>query len=741
MVKKAAAMLLIALSAAAVAHAETCRWPLNEPRRLSSSFGEYREGHYHAGIDLRTFGRIGLACLAPDSCTAVRLRVSPVGYGKAVYVRLKDGRMAVYGHLNGFSRELDSLSYYWRLSHGRNSCDIELSPGVVRFAPGETVAFTGSTGSPFPHLHFEMRDSAGRPFNPLVSMYEVPDACAPILSALEVVPLSWGSLVNGSPIAFTSRFRLAHDEHYTLVDTLRLDGLFGFGVKAYDKQMLGSYRMAPYSVELAIDGKTAYRMRNDRFDYAQVGDIPLEYEDRGGAAPGRYFLLFRKPANTMPDREGTGIIASGAGRAGALVLSSGLHTGEIVLRDARGNEARGLFRFIVHRYPIVEVSQSGESGAPRIEIDSSGPEGGSAVSTALSASMDGGRSWRAVSTAHGSLTLAGTANDAPAILYRCVARDSEGARVERFFAFPRRRGGADSVLCDVAAELRAEGLYLKIRTASALASAPSVRGGRSGDSLGVVQTGMRDFIAFASVDSLVCGVNIFSIRGTDYRGYPLERVRAFSIYTFGTGAPASFDASGGLAIRLRASSVRGTAAVMVRHAGDGGKHSSELTPLGAPFVLDFPLEAFARPLQCGFDAGRAAGLFRWDGRAGWQCVGVPARDGGMVDVRRSGTYAVFADTTAPVVKRPGFTRRGPGSGFFKARLCYVPVHERGSGIDADATTAFLNGKRVVCEYDEYRGRLAIPVLRSFPRGPAKLRIEIMDLAGNRSAAEFSIVIE
>jgi len=732
-------MLLIALSVAAAARAGTCRWPLNEPRRLSSSFGEYREGHYHAGIDLRTFGRIGLPCLAPDSCTAVRLRVSPTGYGKALYVRLKDGRMAVYGHLNGFSRELDSLSYYWRLSHGRNSCDIELSPGVVRFVPGETVAFTGSTGSPFPHLHFEMRDSAGRPFNPLVSMYKVPDACAPIISALEVVPLSWGSLVDGSPVAITTRFRLTHDEHYALVDTLRLDGLFGFGVKAYDKQVLGSYRMAPYSVELTIDGKTAYRMRNDTFDYARAGDIPLEYEDRGGSAPGRYLLLFRKPANTMPDREGTGIIASGAGRAGALVLSSGLHTGEIVLRDAGGNEARGLFRFIVHRYPAVEVSKSGEPGAPGFKVDSSDPEGGSPVSLALSVSRDGGRSWLAVETARGSLSIG--MNEPSTILYRCVARDSEGARVERFFAVPRPQAGSDTVLCDVAPELRAEGLYLRIKTATALASAPSVRGGRSGDSLGVVQTGMRDFIAFAPADSLANGVNLFSIRGTDCRGYPLERVRAFSIYTFGTGALASFDASGGLAVRLKAPSVRGTAGVMVRHAAAGGKHSSELTPIGAPFVLDFPLEAFARPLQCGFDAGRAAGLFRWDGKAGWHCVGVPARDEGTVDVRRSGTYAVFADSTAPVVKRPGFTRRGPESGFFKSRLCCVPVHERGSGVDADATTAFLNGKRVVCEYDEYRGRLAIPVPRSFPRGPAKLRIEIMDLAGNRSAAEFNLVIE
>jgi hypothetical protein len=301
--------------------------------------------------------------------------------------------------------------------------------------------------------------------------------------------------------------------------------------------------------------------------------------------------------------------------------------------------------------------------------------------------------------------------------------------------------GSDTVLCNVAPELRSEGLYLRIKTGSALASVPSVRGGRSGDSLGVIQIGPRDFIAFAPVDSLACGINLFSIRGMDYRGYPLERIRTFSIYTFGTGAPTSFDASGGLEVRLKASSIRGTAGVLVRRADAGGKHSSELAPLGAPFVLDFPLDAFARPLQCGFEAGRTAGLFRWDGRSGWHCVGVPARDGGTVDVRRCGTYAVFADSTAPVIKRPGFTRRGPESGFFKSKLCFVPVHERGSGVDPDATTAFLNGTRAVFEYDEYRGRLAIPVPRSFPTGPAKLRIEVADLAGNRSAADFNLMIE
>ncbi|MCX5752059.1 MAG: hypothetical protein NTW97_00275, partial [Candidatus Krumholzibacteria bacterium] len=127
-----AALCAVLLCAAGLARAEGPRWPLNEPRKLSSSFGEYRDGHYHAGIDLRTFGRIGLPCLAPDSCEAVRLRVSPIGYGKALYVRFGDGRTAVFAHLSGFSRELDSLSYHWRLARGKNSCDFEMGSGGFR---------------------------------------------------------------------------------------------------------------------------------------------------------------------------------------------------------------------------------------------------------------------------------------------------------------------------------------------------------------------------------------------------------------------------------------------------------------------------------------------------------------------------------------------------------------------------------------------------------------------------------
>jgi hypothetical protein len=731
------------LMMASGALAQGYRWPLHSERKLSSSFGEFREGHYHSGIDLRTFGQIGLPCIAVAECDLVRLRVSPVGYGKAAYFLLKDGAMAVYAHLDGFSRELDSLSYYWRLEHGKSSCDIEIAPGTIRFQPGDTVAYTGTTGSPHPHLHFELRDRRGMPFNPLRSIYRVPDACPPVVLALEVVPLSWGSLVDGSPLALTRHLRSVGAARYVLGDTLQLEGTFGFGVNAYDWQVRGSYRMAPYSIALMVDGARIYGLRNGTFDFSQFGDIALEYEERGGDAPGRYGILFKKPGNRLPDREGMGVVSSDSARTGARALAPGIHRGEIIVRDAAGNEAKAVFHFAIHRYPVIEASPIGPDSS-RIGIVSLDPDGG-AVSTTLFASLDEGNTWNAIELAPAGNRLEGRASVDGRVLYRCEARDDEGATVERFFAFPGRRGDGDSVLCECRPELRVEGLYLKLRTDHPLAADPAVlrMGGRPGDSLRVLRSGLREHVAFVPVDMLASGLNLFSIRGMDSRGFTFDRVLAYELCLFETGGRASFNAGDSFAIQLEAPSTRGArSALLVRGAANPGRVPSELVQLTPPFALDFPLDGYSRALRCGFAGGSKAGLFRWGGkRAGWRCVGVPGNRGGTVEVRTPGTYAVFVDGSGPELKALAVRRTIRGSGFFRSNVYSISVHEDGSGIDPESAVAVLGGKRVVCEWDEYRSRLTIPIPRSYPPGSARLRIELADAAGNRSAGEYSVVIE
>jgi len=738
--------LIVALTVAAgppAAGKERWRWPLETPRRLSSSFGEYREGHYHAGIDLRTFGRLGLPCRAIGDSEVTRLRISAKGYGKALYLRLGDGTVTVFAHLAGFNRQLDSLAYSRRLASGKNWCDLDLRSNGLRFDGGSVVAFTGASGSPHPHLHFEMRDAAERPFDPLDSLYEVPDAEAPVIAALEVVPLAPGSVVDGSPLPVTRRFRFLRDDRYALADTLQLDGAFGFGVSLWDRQGAGGYRLGPHSVELSIDGALAYRITNKRVDYARIGDVVLEYDELPGTSPGRYLLLFRKPGNVMENREGTGAIGSPAGSPGAgrLTLAEGYHRGEIVARDARGNEARASFGFVLHRYPVIDVARSAGS-ADAVEISTSDPDGGSAVLT-IDESSDGGATWRRSASAERGGAALLEVREGDGTLYRCSAVDDEGARVERYVAFPGPSARGDSISCECRFEAAADGLRARIVVDRILAAAPSalLAGGRGEDSCGLSQIAPREYVAFVDTTAFAGGSSRLRLRGTGPTGAALDRSYDVPALLLGHGAWSSFSVADGVSLKLSGQSAAGPIPLIAREAPRKPRPSGGLLPVGRPFSLDFALERATRPILCGVEGGRGAGVYRWLGAAGWRCVGIPEREGGSVEIRRPGIYALFADREAPRLREVASTRKTGGSGFFKRALYYVPVREDGSGIDPDAVTASLDGVRVVCEWDEFRRRVDIPIPASHAPGPARLEIAVADRAGNKAAGRFTFVIE
>jgi hypothetical protein len=368
-------VILAALSHAAAA--EIYLWPMHGPRRISSNFGEYRDGHFHAGIDLRTFGTTGLPCLAIGNGEIVRVKIAPGGYGKAVYMRLDDGRTAVYAHVAGFTREVDSLAYHWRRDRGLSWCDLSIPQSQYRFEVGDTVCYSGATGTAAPHLHFELRDEEGRPFNPLETTYGVEDAQPPIISGLAVIPADSSGRVNGSPATNFFDFRASRGISYSITDTLVLDGRVGFAVSAWDEQGFGQYRMAPIAVRLEVDRRTVYEVRNRLFGYSQTGQIELEYIVRGEGPAGRYLVLFRKRGSTLGDRVGPGIVCYGREpRGDALHLDEGVHRMEIIAADAAGNESRALFHCLVGRSPTIEVARKLDA-ASEVIVASRDPGGAS----------------------------------------------------------------------------------------------------------------------------------------------------------------------------------------------------------------------------------------------------------------------------------------------------------------------------------------------------------------------------
>ena len=72
--------------------------PVHRTILLSGNFGELRATHFHSGIDIRTGGAEGLLVVCVKEGILARIRVSPVGYGQALYVKHKDGTTTVYGH-------------------------------------------------------------------------------------------------------------------------------------------------------------------------------------------------------------------------------------------------------------------------------------------------------------------------------------------------------------------------------------------------------------------------------------------------------------------------------------------------------------------------------------------------------------------------------------------------------------------------------------------------------------------
>lgn len=721
--------------------AEIYLWPLHGERRLSSTFGEYREGHFHAGVDLRTFGRVGLPCLAVGDGTVRRIKVAPAGYGKALYLGLDDGRTAVYAHLDGFSRSLDSLVYYRRLEGNGSWCDLNLPEGAFRFAVGETLAFTGTTGSSAPHLHFEMRDSHGRPFNPLEELYAVPDDEPPVISGLEVVPLEAGSLVDGYPSPRISLFRASGWRLYVMDDTLQLDGVFGFGVCLWDEQGYGRYRMAPIVTEISIDDRLLFRRTNRVFDYSQTREIVLEYDQVAPGVTGRYILFFRKPEGTLGGRTGPGFIHSTEDSEDGMYCEPGIHRGEIVSTDTSGNTSRAVFHFALHSYPVVEVMKK-LSAASEVVVSGYDPDGGP-VREVVHESIDGGLHWRKIDLERFGRYLKGDTSPIESAVYRYAITDDEGCSVTNCFASPKAVAGSENVFCTVLPTAVSDGITLSMQTDRILAAEPTVvrLAHGSNESLRVVTVGEREFAAAIDAGSLTGGINIVHVSGTGHRGYPLHAAKAVRIVRLASGERARFVVADTLQIELLNRSRVEPIVCLVNEVASPGAPPPGLRVVSPAFVMDIPADRLLRPLRLFCDPGVKVGLFRWKEGKGWKCVGVPAMEGGELTVDTGGMYAFFEDGLPPHIRHVAVEEQPSGSGFFKPFVLSVPVEETGCGIDPYSAEVVLNGRRAVCEWDDFRERLYVPVPASVAGGSATLKIEISDRAGNRSVGEFGFVIE
>ena len=261
-------------------------WPTNTSKTITTLFGEKRSRRFHAGIDVRTYGRIGDKIFAVESGYISRIKISPDGYGKALYLTLDDGNIILYAHIDRYNSEIELLVNKLRINKKSSSLNHFLKKDELRVQKGELLGYCGDTGSlSGPHLHFEIRDPSGHPINPLKNFYSIVDTLRPIAESLAIIPLSNKTYINGLQKynLFDIEPLIVNNDNnsykYFIKDTISVIGKFGLGLETHDEINSSPFDFGIYEIELFIDNQKQYKINFDKycFDHDHLIYNELDY--------------------------------------------------------------------------------------------------------------------------------------------------------------------------------------------------------------------------------------------------------------------------------------------------------------------------------------------------------------------------------------------------------------------------------------------------------------------------------
>jgi len=228
------------------------RPPLDRSLQLAANFGELREGHFHMGLDIRTGGEEGLPVYAAADGYISHLSIAPDGLGNAIFITHSNGLVTVYGHLQRFADSLESIVHLRQYAMQSWQQEIDLPTGAYQTRKGDLIAYSGNTGSSqAPHLHFEVRDTAGVNMNPQLEGLGVEDDQPPVINGLYWYDRRYSIyMTKAQKIGLTQRNGLYHTEKNIIPVN---SPLISLGIAATDKSSASSHVSGIFGAALWLD--------------------------------------------------------------------------------------------------------------------------------------------------------------------------------------------------------------------------------------------------------------------------------------------------------------------------------------------------------------------------------------------------------------------------------------------------------------------------------------------------------
>lgn len=261
--------------------------PLNISLAVNGSFGEVRPNHFHSGMDFPVQQKEGLPVFAVADGFVSRVKVSPVGFGKALYIDHPNGFTSVYAHLKTYNNTINT--YVYDNQYKTKSFDVDLFPAnnkqFLYVKKGDVIGYAGNSGSSGgPHLHFEMRNTKTEStINPNLFDFKIIDNFPPYFDFIKIYPETDQSFIGSSNAATRFNVKKTSPGKYALVnkDTLSLWGDFSIGAQAFDYHHNQSNRNGYYSLKMLNDNVEFFSMVCDSFAFNETRYVNalLDYAD------------------------------------------------------------------------------------------------------------------------------------------------------------------------------------------------------------------------------------------------------------------------------------------------------------------------------------------------------------------------------------------------------------------------------------------------------------------------------